>query len=249
MAVRWVTAFLDLPSQLAGPATEFWLAVTGYSLSPRRGKRQEFATLVPAAGDAFLRMQTVWDGPGGCHLDLHVDDPDTGAMHALACGASITHAEDGLVVLRSPGGLSWCLVRHHGESARPAPVLWPDGGRSLVDQVCLDIPPSRYDAECAFWSELTGWPRRHGSRPEFDYLARPDGIPIRLLLQRLDTEAPATRAHLDLACDDVPAEVRRHLALGASFIRETPGWTTLRDPAGTSYCVTTRDPATGTLPT
>src|SRR6266508_2409213 len=92
MAVRWVTAFLDLPSQLAGPATEFWLAVTGYSLSPRRGKRQEFATLVPAAGDAFLRMQTVWDGPGGCHLDLHVDDPDTGAMHALAGAAWSTRS-------------------------------------------------------------------------------------------------------------------------------------------------------------
>ena len=24
--------------------------------------------------------------------------------------------------------------------------------------MCLDIPAATYDTECAFWSELTGWP-------------------------------------------------------------------------------------------
>ncbi len=79
-------------------------------------------------------------------------------------------------------------------------------------------------------------------------MARPVGIPLRLLLQRLDKAvAGHGRGHLDLACNDVPAECRRHLPLGASLVREMPKWTTLADPTGLEYCVTRRDPTTGTL--
>jgi len=39
----------------------------------------------------------------------------------------------------------------------------------------------------------------------------------------------------------VPAEVARHVELGAGVMRRVPGdWTTLRDPAGREYCVTAR---------
>lgn len=248
MTVRWLTAFLDLPASSAAAATDFWLAVTGSSLSPRRGVFDEFATLLPPDGDAYLRVQTVTGGPGGCHLDLHVDDVDTGAMRALEAGATIDLAQIGLVVLRSPGGFPWCLVGHHGEARRPAPVSW-GAHRSLVDQVCLDIAPDAYDEEARFWARLTGWERRTGSRPEFEYLVRPEGMPLRLLLQRLEHEPAVARcaAHLDLATDDVGAEVRRHLGLGAAEVRRTPDWVTLRDPAGREYCVTRRSPDTGTL--
>jgi Glyoxalase-like domain len=123
-------------------------------------------------------------------------------------------------------------------------ATWPSGQRSLVDQVCLDITPDGYDVEAAFWAELTGWERRAGARPEFEYLVRPHGIPLRLLLQRLDdARQPACGAHLDLACD----EVSRHLDLGASVERRTADWVTLRDPAGLAYCITRRDPGTGRL--
>ena len=60
---------------------------------------------------------------------------------------------------------------------------------SLVDQVCIDIPPARYDEECAFWAEATGWELRAGSRPEFRFLVRPEAMPLRILLQRLDRPA------------------------------------------------------------
>jgi hypothetical protein len=73
-------------------------------------------------------------------------------------------------------------------------------------------------------------------------------MPLRLLLQRLDDNRPGPcRAHLDLACDDLPAELARHQALGAVVVREMPKWTTLFDPSGLVYCVTQRNPATGTL--
>ena len=65
---------------------------------------------------------------------------------------------------------------------------------------------------------------------------------MRVLLQRLADEQPATTAHLDLACDDRPAETSRHLGLGASLVAEHPHWTVLVDPAGLRYCLTDREP-------
>lgn len=238
--ISWVTAFLDTDQDRAPQVERFWCAVTGSLLSPRRGSREEFVTLLPPDGEGFLKAQTVGQSPpGGMHLDLHTDDIDGLAARAEQLGASASYHELGYVVLGSPGGLTFCIVDHPG-GRRPAPVPWP-GGRSLVDQVCLDIPPSRFDSEVAFWRELTGWEQtQKADSSEFARLARGEGMPLQLLLQRLDDEQPVVTAHLDLACDDRDAEVGRHVDLGASVVRRTDGWTTLRDPSGRAYCITDR---------
>jgi hypothetical protein len=245
--VRWLTAFVDVPPAFADRDVAFWQAVTGSTLSARRGDRSQFVTLLPATGDAYLRAQTVFAGAGGSHLDLHADDPGALAERARSLGATTRYEEPGLTVLDSPAGLAFCVVTAHGEAVRPAPVTRGDGTRSLVDQLCLDLPPDGYERECGFWSALTGWQLRPGSRPEFQHLARPAGMPLRLLLQRLGESRPAT-AHLDLACDDLEAEAAWHVARGARRSHRTADWITLRDPAGLPYCVTRRSPDTGTTP-
>jgi hypothetical protein len=234
VTVAWVTGFLDSPAMWAASTEVFWRTVTGSGLSARRGADGRFATLLPADGDAYLRVQVVDDPPVRCHLDLHTADVAGLARAAVGAGAVRVFEEDGLVVCRSPAGLPFCVVRWHGERVRPRPA-----GLSLVDQMCLDIPVASFEAEAAFWAGLTGWERRPAGLPEFDVLVRPDGMPLRLLLQR--TGGDTAGMHLDLACDDVDAEVARHLALGAAVVRRIPGdWTTLRDPSGREYCVTAR---------
>ncbi|MFI7545441.1 VOC family protein [Actinoplanes sp. NPDC049599] len=228
MGVRWTTGFLDSPSRVAEP---FWQAVTGSGLSPRRGPGGAFATLLPAGGDAYLRVQVVADGPARAHLDLHVEQVPAQARRAVGLGAAVVADEGELVVLRSPAGLLFCLVAWAGEAVRPV------GGRSLVDQMCLDVPRAGFDVEADFWAALTGWQRRAGSLPEFDVLVRPPAMPLRLLLQRVDGPAGM---HLDLACGDRAAEVAGHVALGAEVVAVRERWTTLRDPAGRAYCVTDR---------
>jgi hypothetical protein len=168
-------------------------------VSARRGPDGAFATLLPAAGDPYLRFQVVGDPPARSHLDLHTGEVDMLARRAVRLGAQRVSAELGLVVLRSPAGLPFCVVRWNGERVRPRPA-----GLSLVDQMCLDLPEAGFEAEAAFWAALTGWPRRT-DLPEFDYLQPPAGMPLRLLLQR--TGGTAAGMHLDFACDDVPAEV------------------------------------------
>jgi hypothetical protein len=247
MPIRWLTLFLDLPATDAGIAENFWLQVTAGRLSARRGPDGEFATVLPAHGDPFLRVQRVRDGVGGRHLDLHIDLNHTSlsevAARAVALGAQLRHVEDGLTVLDSPGGFTFCLVPWDDESLVPAPVQLDTGGANRLDQLCLDIPPGRFEAECSFWSLLTGWQRRAAGLPEFAYLERPSGLPVRLLFQRLQGEDQApVSAHLDFACADIPALTERHVAAGARVLAEFPYWTTLIDPAGRPYCLTHRDP-------
>ncbi|WP_117214413.1 VOC family protein [Allorhizocola rhizosphaerae] len=228
--IRWSYAFIDRPFDGYEAALKFWPAVTGTVVSPRRGDLGQFATLVPATGDACVKVQAVGD-QGGAHIDLCVDDVVLEARRAGALGATEVFAEPGLVVMRSPAGLAFCLVDWDGESA-----LAPGG----VDQVCIDLAPGAFEPEIAFWAALTGWESSPGSLPEFHRIQQPAGLPVRILLQRLDSDRPAS-AHIDLACGpDVPAVRALHEHHGATLVAQGHSWVVMRDPAGGVYCLTGR---------
>lgn len=244
MSIRWTYAFVDRPAQSFTRAHTFWTAVTDTRLSGFRGERQEFVTLLPGGGtDACVKAQGIDSGAGGAHLDFAVDDVPGFVTSALRLGAAVAAEHEGWAVLRSPAGQLFCAVPWHGESVRPPVVRG-----SRLDQVCVDVPPSLYDAEVSFWSALLDdWASAPGSRSEFHVLEPPPGLPVRVLLQRLGEERPVS-AHLDLACADIQATRVRHEALGAAFVSQGARWTVMRDPAGGVYCLTGRDPETGGLP-
>lgn len=250
--VRWTYAFVDRPVALSERACAFWTAVTDTRPSEPRGEQEEFVTLLPEGADACVKVQGVVAGEAGAHLDFAVEDVPGFVEEARGLGAEPAAVHDGWAVLRSPAGQAFCAVPWQGEAVRP-PVV----AGSRLDQVCLDLPPSAFDAEVAFWSALLpDWSARPGSRPEFHVVEPPDGLPVRILLQRLDVERGAdggvdgpVSAHLDLACGaDVDAVRVRHERLGARLVARHPHWTVLRDPAGGLYCLTGRDPDTGGLP-
>lgn len=238
----WMSAFLDVPATDFERSVTFWSAVTGYTPSSRRGTDSEFLTLVPPAGDDHLRMQRVGDGPPRIHLDLHVDEPRAAADLAVSLAASEV-SDDGYVVMRSPGGLTFCFVSHPAAEAA-LPASWPAGSHSIVDQVCLDIPGAIFDDEAAFWQQLLGWPMTGSAYAEFERLVRPDDQALRVLLQRVADDGPV-RAHLDLASSPRAVELDRHLGLGARVRGQGDRWTVLEDPSGMAYCLTDRAPEHG----
>lgn len=252
MPIRWLTVSFDFPADAFAAGVGFWREVTGCGLSPLRGAAAEFATLLPPSGDAYLGVQRLFEGDGGCHLDLHVDTAsetlEKAADRAEALGARVWHLGAELAIAASPGGFPFCLVSWEGEHAVPGP-LRTDGGVSRVDTLCLDVPSARFDRECAFWAELTGWQRRSAPVPGFAYLRRPAGMPVWLLLQRLGAAAPGqqVRGHVDIGCTDEQA-VSRHAALGAQVASTFAYWTVLADPAGREYCLVAREPDNGRLP-
>jgi hypothetical protein len=143
--------------------------------------------------------------------------------------------------MRSPGGLLFCHTRedHSHRFARTD----PDGE---LDQVCLDIPAPRWDAELAFWKALTGRELEQGLREEFAFLGDPDPHgALRILLQRLDSTDGNVRAHPDFAVADRDDQTARHVNLGAQVLNVMDRWTVMRAPDQHIYCLTDRDPTTG----
>ncbi|MGE3288548.1 MAG: VOC family protein [Pseudonocardia sp.] len=262
--VRWLTAVLLTPEETAAAAERFWAAVTA---TVTRTPSARGTTLVPATGDPWLRLERTGGAVAAVRLDLHVDDPDATADDAIGRGAEPVADPGGGRVLRSPGGFAFRLVEwggtghsgtghsgtghsgigsshsgigSSGEVERPA--AGPGGRPTTADQICLDLLPDTADAEIAFWVGLTGWAPRGIDRPEFTFLERPSGLPLRILLQRLDgaTAATAAGAHLDVGCNDPEATLARHVDLGALVVARHPWWTVLRDPAGRPYCLVRR---------
>ncbi len=239
--IRWITAVLEVQGERFDAELGFWLAATGGALGARRDPGGEDAIVVPPGGDAYLRLHRRPEGARPrVRLCLHAADVMALASSAVRLGA--TRAGEGHDLdLTSPGGLRFSIVEHRreGSSARPHED-------ALLDQVCLDIPSSRHEAECAFWAALSGWEHLPESPQEFSELSRPVGMPLRLLMQRLGEVDGGVRAHLDLAADGSRQEVAaRHVGRGAVLTSTRRGWQVLVDPAGLSYCVTGRDPVTG----
>jgi hypothetical protein len=238
MAARpaWIQVFLDTPADQYEHAVAFWTAVTGWPASERRGEDGQFVTLVPAVGPAYLKLQAV-SGAAGVHLDLDSADRPALVERARALGATTAWTYHDVEVMRSPGGLTFCHTLVDGE-----PVLVRDGA-TILDQVCLDIPSSHWEAEVAYWAELSGREPEVGALPEFVRLVEEGRV--RLLLQRLDEPDGPVRAHPDLATADRRGDTTRHLGWGATLVAEHDHWTVLEAPGGQVYCLTDRDPATG----
>ena len=240
--MSWMTAFVDYPASAAPAGTAFWQGVTASTLSSRRGTHAQFVTLLPAAGDACLRVQTISNADvARVHLDLHSPDRAALTRRATALGARIVHEEDDVTVLTSPGGFAFCTVGWDGEATPPAPV-GRSGVSSAVDQLCLDAPPETAADELAFWTSFTGWPATTGRLAAFHRIQVPTRLPIQLLLQRQDAGGRRVSGHLDLAVEAREHETARHVALGADLVSRHEFWSVMADPTGLVYCLTDRLP-------
>jgi hypothetical protein len=52
--------------------------------------------------------------------------------------------------MASPAGLPFCVCDESWPHRKPGAVVWPDGHRSRLVQLSVDVPAQRYDAELSF---------------------------------------------------------------------------------------------------
>jgi predicted enzyme related to lactoylglutathione lyase len=95
-----------------------------------------------------------------------------------------------------------------------------------------------------FWAAVMGWDVSPDSTADLAAAGGPNRAPDAppMLFNRVPEEKIAkNRVHIDLETDDLPAETRRLLGLGARFIHEKleyeTRWTTFADPEGNEFCV------------
>lgn len=237
-APTWIHVFIDVPREEWARSVTFWCAAAGGSPSASWGDEGQYLTVVPPEGDGWVHLQAI-DGPPRVHVDLDSTDREAAREHSLSLGAQPEWVRDEAIVMRSPGGILFC---HSRDGRREMVRTDPE---RVLDQVCLDIPASSWEQKVAFWRDLTGRDLTKGGEPEFSFLGEEGQV--RILLQRLDEQDGAVRAHLDFATADRAGETRRHELLGASLVDVYPWWTVLRAPDGHVYCLTDRDPLTGSV--
>lgn len=111
--------------------------------------------------------------------------------------------------------------------------------RSRIGVALIDHPAESYAAAAAFWAGATGTERAPDATvPDDDPYEslRPQAGGLHLDLQRTGAGTPP-RVHLDIETDDVPGEIARVVALGATVTTSHGGWAVLADPGGMPFCV------------
>ncbi len=105
--------------------------------------------------------------------------------------------------------------------------------RSRIGVVLIDHSQG-FDEAVRFWSGVTGQEARPDEDGTYQAVGPVGGINVEV--QHTGEGTPA-RVHLDIETDDVPAEVDRVVALGATVLEQREGYTILQDPGGLVFCV------------
>jgi predicted enzyme related to lactoylglutathione lyase len=101
-------------------------------------------------------------------------------------------------------------------------------------------------ALAGFWAHVLGYRVAQSAGPDFAMLEPPAGTPSPgwLFFRVPEPKSAKNRVHLDLDTDDLAAEVRRLVGLGATVVHEKDQWQTrwctLTDPEGNEFCVVQR---------
>jgi predicted enzyme related to lactoylglutathione lyase len=242
-SLQWVHVFVDVPPDVAEQTRGFWSRALCWTTGEPWERHPQFSTLLPPDGDSYVHVQEIGDD-ARIHLDLVVDDLDEARERVVALGATVGTRTQWWQVMRSPGGLPFCLCLQPADGSRPPGTRHEEGHRSRLAQVCIDAPAQQFDRELEFWQQVTGWQTARSGRPEFVDLVGPEHATLQLLLQRLgdDDTGTTVRAHIDLGSDDRDAEAERLVGVGAHYVEKFDGWIVLRDPAGLEFCVTGKSP-------
>jgi hypothetical protein len=108
--------------------------------------------------------------------------------------------------------------------------------RSRLSILLLDLPPEHHAAGSAFWAGATGR-AAEADHTDDDWSSLgtfADGWNVEI--QRTGDGTPP-RWHVDIETDDIPTEVARLEALGATRHKDMGSFWQMLDPAGLVFCV------------
>ena len=108
--------------------------------------------------------------------------------------------------------------------------------RSRLAILLLDLPPESHPAGLDFWSAATGHPVEPDMADPSWHSLGSFGDGFHLEVQRTGEGTPP-RWHVDVETDDIPAEVARLEALGATRKADMGSFWQMTDPAGLVFCV------------
>jgi hypothetical protein len=105
---RLHVVLIDSPPDIADSEVAFWAAALGQEPAPEPGS--PFTGLARFAGGELLAHQRLQAGTPRIHLDIETDDTAAEVRRLRVLGAAHLGEHDGVVHLRDPAGLVFCVV-------------------------------------------------------------------------------------------------------------------------------------------
>ncbi len=103
--------------------------------------------------------------------------------------------------------------------------------RSRLASLVIDCETDDLEAAAAFWAAALG-AEIHPAEANYVGLTGQGGLNV-----EVQKVAHESRVHLDIASDDIPAEVARLERLGATRVDQIETWVVMEAPTGQRFCV------------
>lgn len=108
--------------------------------------------------------------------------------------------------------------------------------KSRLAGLIIDCESDDLHGAAEFWAAALGAPARpQTDNAESKYVGLE--TPVDQPYIGVQQVSHASRVHIDIESDDIPAEVSRLEALGAKKLEEIKGWVVLEAPTGQRFCV------------
>jgi predicted enzyme related to lactoylglutathione lyase len=111
-----------------------------------------------------------------------------------------------------------------------------------VVEIQINIDCADLDRMTAFYEAALGYTGHGAAGEQYASMVAADGTGPKLVFQKVpEPKTAKNRVHLDLIVDDIEAEAKRFVALGAErgqlFEEYGLRWIVMRDPEGNEVCL------------
>lgn len=107
---RLATVVIDLDKESFERAATFWSAVLGRERLVRSERYESLRGRLGGEGGLYVGLQRGMDDPQKFHLDIETDDVEGEVSRLEALGAHVKARVRRHVVMRAPGGHTFCVV-------------------------------------------------------------------------------------------------------------------------------------------
>jgi len=107
---RLTMVMIDLPAEDFERGAAFWSAALGRERLVENERYETLRGRVGGAGGVVLGLQRGMEDPQRFHLDVETDDVEAEVARLTQLGAEVKARIRGHVVMRAPGGHTFCVV-------------------------------------------------------------------------------------------------------------------------------------------
>jgi hypothetical protein len=123
---RIATVIVDFDEATFDEGAAFWSAALGRDRLVRNERFESLRGRVGGEGGLYVGLQRGVDGPQGLHLDIETDDVAQEVARLEGLGARVKAKIRNHVVMRAPGGHTFCVIPATRSDFSINAKSWPD---------------------------------------------------------------------------------------------------------------------------